>query len=119
MSLINCPECGKEISDKATFCPNCGFPIEIGQNEEIENEECEDDEEEKETIVSIMSLITFALYVISAIIKNGTFTIIFALTSFILTIIAHCQKGKCVCATIVFWITTIGFALLMLLAFVL
>lgn len=27
MSLINCPECGKEISDKATNCPNCGYPI--------------------------------------------------------------------------------------------
>lgn len=27
MSLINCPECGKEISDKATTCPNCGYPI--------------------------------------------------------------------------------------------
>lgn len=27
MSLINCPECGKEISDKAESCPNCGFPI--------------------------------------------------------------------------------------------
>ena len=27
MALINCPECGKEISDKATYCPNCGNPI--------------------------------------------------------------------------------------------
>ena len=27
MSLINCPECGKEISDLAGKCPNCGFPI--------------------------------------------------------------------------------------------
>lgn len=27
MALINCPECGKEISDKATACPNCGFPV--------------------------------------------------------------------------------------------
>lgn len=27
MSLIKCPECNKEISDKATACPNCGFPI--------------------------------------------------------------------------------------------
>ena len=25
MALINCPECGKEISDKAPACPNCGF----------------------------------------------------------------------------------------------
>lgn len=27
MALINCPECGKEISDKAASCPNCGTPI--------------------------------------------------------------------------------------------
>ena len=27
MALIKCPECGKEISDKATICIGCGFPI--------------------------------------------------------------------------------------------
>ncbi|MCU6748010.1 zinc ribbon domain-containing protein [Faecalicatena acetigenes] len=26
MALINCPECGKEISEKAHICPNCGCP---------------------------------------------------------------------------------------------
>lgn len=28
MALIKCKECGKEFSDKATACPNCGCPIE-------------------------------------------------------------------------------------------
>ena len=27
MALINCSECGKEVSDKAATCPNCGNPI--------------------------------------------------------------------------------------------
>lgn len=27
MALIKCPECGKEISDKAFACPNCGNPM--------------------------------------------------------------------------------------------
>lgn len=27
MALINCPECGKEISDKAACCPHCGNPM--------------------------------------------------------------------------------------------
>jgi hypothetical protein len=27
MALINCPECNKEISDKAENCPGCGFPV--------------------------------------------------------------------------------------------
>lgn len=25
--LIKCPECGREISNKAEICPNCGYPI--------------------------------------------------------------------------------------------
>lgn len=27
MALIKCPECGKEISDKANVCIHCGYPI--------------------------------------------------------------------------------------------
>lgn len=27
MSIITCPECGKDISDQAEACPHCGFPL--------------------------------------------------------------------------------------------
>ena len=27
MSLIECPECGKEVSSEAESCPHCGHPI--------------------------------------------------------------------------------------------
>ena len=27
MPLVQCPTCGKEISDKAVSCPNCGHPM--------------------------------------------------------------------------------------------
>ena len=27
MAMINCPECGKEISDNAKSCPNCGYSL--------------------------------------------------------------------------------------------
>jgi ribosomal protein L37E len=27
MALIKCEECGKKVSDKATFCPHCGCPV--------------------------------------------------------------------------------------------
>ena len=30
MPLIKCQECGKEISDQATACPNCGAPTKCG-----------------------------------------------------------------------------------------
>lgn len=50
MALVNCPECNKEISDLAEFCPHCGFPfskkksievlkeIEITEQEKVDNE---------------------------------------------------------------------------------
>lgn len=27
MALIKCPECEREVSDKAVSCPHCGYPI--------------------------------------------------------------------------------------------
>lgn len=29
--LINCPECELQISDKAVFCPHCGYPLKPGR----------------------------------------------------------------------------------------
>lgn len=34
MAMIKCPECGKEISDKARNCPNCGW-----ENSQIRGDE--------------------------------------------------------------------------------
>jgi len=31
MSLIDCPECNNQISDKAVMCPKCGFPMACGR----------------------------------------------------------------------------------------
>lgn len=33
MALINCLECGKEISDKVSVCPNCGCPINANESQ--------------------------------------------------------------------------------------
>lgn len=32
MALITCPECGREISDKAVACPGCGCPVNYSEN---------------------------------------------------------------------------------------
>lgn len=32
MALINCKECGKEISEYSRECPNCGYPIKSTNN---------------------------------------------------------------------------------------
>ncbi len=29
MALIKCNECGKDVSEKAESCPNCGAPVEV------------------------------------------------------------------------------------------
>ena len=37
MSLVKCPECGKEVSDMAEKCPQCGIDIQnnIGNNSKV------------------------------------------------------------------------------------
>ena len=35
MALIKCPECGKEISDQAANCPNCGFPVNKSDSQSV------------------------------------------------------------------------------------
>lgn len=44
MALIKCPECNTEVSDKATSCPKCGYPISdyISELEEQKQQEEED-----------------------------------------------------------------------------
>ena len=37
MALIKCSECGHEVSDRATACPNCGCPI-AGETPEPQND---------------------------------------------------------------------------------
>ena len=32
MALIKCPECGKEVSDEANCCPNCGYVLKKAKN---------------------------------------------------------------------------------------
>ena len=36
MSLMKCPECKREISDKAEFCPHCGLPSQFFHAEDIQ-----------------------------------------------------------------------------------
>ena len=47
--LKPCPECGKDVSDKATACPNCGNPLTPTPPKEPEwREEYRDDPKDKE-----------------------------------------------------------------------
>ena len=39
--LIKCNECGKEVSDKANTCPNCGAPVQTITQEKSNNHNLE------------------------------------------------------------------------------
>lgn len=45
MALIKCPECGKEFSDKAQACPNCGCPTSEVKKQEMKQEEIKEEPE--------------------------------------------------------------------------
>ncbi len=46
MAIINCPECGKEISDKSETCIYCGYPL----KEPMDKEALKDENAKKATI---------------------------------------------------------------------
>lgn len=56
MALIKCPECGKEISDKAKTCINCGYPISENISYESHNQEKESWEKESDKLATNKSL---------------------------------------------------------------
>jgi len=47
--LINCPECGKKISDKTTKCTHCGYPLK--NEKDKENNPQEKSQNTKRTIL--------------------------------------------------------------------
>lgn len=61
MALINCKECNKEISDKATACPNCGVPLSEIANSNITNYKDESTGISKSTAALIGFILGFIL----------------------------------------------------------
>ena len=40
MALIKCPECGRDVSDKADDCIHCGFPLKEQAGHSTEHSNC-------------------------------------------------------------------------------
>lgn len=68
MSLINCPECGKEISEHAISCPNCGYPIKDSTSIEDTQMPLQDEThtEEKDQVLDIKNSIKSKKFMIVA-----------------------------------------------------
>ena len=48
MALIQCPECGKEVSDHAETCVHCGYPIKNSPEKEESSVEIQETKVQKE-----------------------------------------------------------------------
>lgn len=69
MALIKCPECGKEISDKAPSCPQCGVPLGFKSNPAIRQSTTKDtdDSAEEPKLQSRLGVGLLAFVVISVV----------------------------------------------------
>ena len=71
MALMNCPECGKEISDQVNNCPHCGFPV--------NNKKDEGSNKKKKVIpvviAAIVLLLILAAFFIYKFVYKGSFQI--------------------------------------------
>ncbi len=75
MALIACPECNKQISNSATSCPHCGFPLQSDVNQTISTSNASnsqtcpqktDSHRRKKKSRTILSIILAAVMCISA-----------------------------------------------------
>lgn len=79
MALINCPECGKQISDNAKACPECGFQIQkdlmtkklASQTEKIINENKEKINNNKKSVTIIGVIACIVLMLLVSIVISG------------------------------------------------
>lgn len=70
MALIKCTECGKEVSDKAATCPNCGAPISAPAPGEAERQKVEvkvTQEKKKGSCLKTILIVIGAFFVIGII----------------------------------------------------
>ena len=56
MALIKCPECGRDISDKANACVHCGYPLsKAADNAEKKESNSEKTNLSKDDFISILN----------------------------------------------------------------
>lgn len=102
MALIRCPECGKEISDKAASCPNCGCPMRQERNVYLQEEYGEDEEESnselwKDDIVyGVLSIMICIFSTIMAFRINDGIGLIFPFILYIISAFISSRQRKIV-----------------------
>lgn len=85
MAMIRCPECGKDVSNLAETCPNCGYPIakdiiSDDDTDEYDVDKCSIIEDWKDDIVyGILSILISIVATLIALKINSGIGLIFPL----------------------------------------
>ncbi len=64
MALINCPECGREMSDAATACPHCGMPLHAAKPPALEEVNTKDNPPEVSVPVAATVIIIAIILIV-------------------------------------------------------
>ena len=90
MPLITCPDCGKQVSDQAPACPNCGCPIQTTVSpEKTQTIEATAKSWKGMQLIGGLSIclgVVSCVYLISDPTSSGTTTAIFLILGLILMI---------------------------------
>lgn len=79
MALIQCHECGREISDSATSCPGCGAPVRANQHKKGDTVPYTD--QEVAVLLSKKKNTSHILHLLLSIITAGIWIIIWILVA--------------------------------------
>lgn len=70
MALINCPECGKEVSDTAQACPDCGYDIQKYLRKDTKAQKRTDIQPKIKKITFIVLIVAIIMIAIAILIKS-------------------------------------------------
>lgn len=64
MALITCPECSKEISDSASACPHCGYPLKEANPFKYKNKETKSNKSIRPMLWGILFIFAGAYFIL-------------------------------------------------------
>lgn len=74
MALITCPECGKQVSDKAAYCPHCGIEIKKELSENKAGQRRDKKKRRRNIIIVIVSICVASTFAVLAYLYLGDTT---------------------------------------------
>ena len=74
MAMIQCPECGKDLSSEATVCPHCGYPIKKSQKK-VEKTNHKKSVKKPLLFVLISAIVIIACVVVAIVIQPSHYEI--------------------------------------------